>query len=535
MINPLFSYVNNHIKELANMNYSEVHALDCLDKLIGLESVKDQIRKHITMQNAIAQGENCAPGHYAFVGNPGTGKTEVARLMADILHANGLLRTNKYVAVTGAHLVGNWIGQSAQLALAECEEAIDGVLFVDEAYMLVSNDPINGPFASSFAKESYEAIMKFMEDYRQRICVIFAGYKDEMGTFLDANPGMRRLIPQSNVIEFKDFSDDELIQIIKLTAEKRDDFHFVLTDEYLSMVRTLLPGMRTAKNFGNARAMREFLTECVPVYMQRAPRAKRIVLDDGVEQIILTADDIPETYRTNTPPQVSQEDNVQQPVFSLIPKSVFTELPDPYENVDIHSDDFPEFCCDAVVHINNEYGDASAFVISPDGYAITCAHAVAYKKDLAKLAKNGLLVDIRNAGGFKGLLPYEIINVRPDLDMALIKINADRKLPYLKLAPEDREIKIGESCGLYGFPNRRMGIMLFPGTVSTQAEQGGDGELGSIYYFSGEAYPGDSGGPVIASRDGCVIGVLRGARGPKVGAMCNYMKPIYYFWKEFLK
>lgn len=505
-----------------------------LDEMIGLGGIKAKLRGLIEY-SARAAGKNRAPGHYAFVGNPGTGKTETARLMADILHANGLLRTNNFVEAKGADLVGKYIGHSAPQALAKCEEAIDGVLFVDEAYTLVSNDPVNGPFASSFAKESYEAIMKFMEDYRQRICVIFAGYKDEMGIFLDANPGMRSRISPANVIEFKDFSDDELIQITKLMAEKRDDFHFALTEEYLNAVRTLLPGMRTAKNFGNARAMRDFLTECVPVYMQRVPRTERIVLDDGVEQITLTADDIPETYRSNTPPQVSQEDNIQQPVFSLIPKSVFTELPDPYENVDIHSVEFPKFCCNAVVHINNEYGDATAFVVSPDGYAITCTHSVAYKKDLSKIAKDGLLADFKISGAFEGQLPYEIINVRPDLDMALIKINTDRELPYLKLAPEDREINIGEECSLYGFPDGREGIMRFPGTVSTQAEQGGDGELGSIYYFSGEAHPGDSGGPVIAKTDGCVIGILRGARGPKGRTMHNYMKPINYFWKSFFE
>ena len=119
--------------------------------------------------------------------------------------------------------------------------------------------------------------------------------------------------------------------------------------------------------------------------------------------------------------------------------------------------------------------------------------------------------------------------------MALIKINADHPLPCLMLAPEERNIKFGEECLLYGFPDGRKGIMQFPGTISTEAEMGGDGELGSIYYFSGDAYPGDSGGPIIAKSDGCVIGILRGARGPNDGTKHNFMKPISYFWKEFLE
>jgi AAA+ superfamily predicted ATPase len=505
-----------------------------LDELVGLGEIKEKLTDLINV-NSRAAGTSKEPGHYAFVGNPGTGKTETARLVADILYSSGLLRTNKLIKVRAADIVGKYVGHSAPLAIKKCEEAIDGVLFVDEAYTLVSADALNGPFASTFAKETYEAIMDFMEDYRKRLCVIFAGYENEMNVFLDANSGMRSRISPDNVIKFRDFSDDELIQILRMMAKNRSDFHFVLTDEFLDEVRKLLPGIRREKNFGNARTMRGFLKECIPAYINRVPISERIVLSDGVEQITLPKSDLPKRFlHEQSPDQIPQGEDLK-PIFHLIPRNAITDSADPYAGIDIHGKDFPEFCSRSIPRIDNEFGSASAFVISPDGYAITCAHVVAFKKDLGKMAKNKLIARFRNSDGSEKSFPFEIINTRPDLDMALIQIKSDQALPYLALAPEEREIKYGEDCLLCGYPDGRDGILLSKGSISSFAEKCGDGELGNIYFYNGAAFPGDSGGPIIAKDDGCVIGILRGARGPQDGTKHNYMKPICYFWKEFLE
>lgn len=217
--------------------------------------------------------------------------------------------------------------------------------------------------------------------------------------------------------------------------------------------------------------------------------------------------------------------------LGLLTRHMITRLPNPYEGIDIHGASFPDRCVQSVVRIETEYGSASAFIISPDGYAITCAHAVSEKTNLTNWAEKKRNAYCKSAGQHP--LPFEIKNTRPDVDLALIKIEARQMLPYLRLAEETREIHLGEECCLYGYPEGREGIMRFPVTISTQAERDQNGELGHIYYFSGDAEPGDSGGPIIAKSDGLVIGILRGARGEH--SKFNYMKPIRYFWIEFFK
>lgn len=217
--------------------------------------------------------------------------------------------------------------------------------------------------------------------------------------------------------------------------------------------------------------------------------------------------------------------------FGLLTRSMIAGLPDPYEGIDIHGPSFPDLCTQSVVRIETEYGSASAFIISPDGYALTCAHAVSEKKDFTKLAEKKRAAYCKYTGPHP--LPFVIKNTRPDLDMALIKIEAGQLLPYLRLAGETRRIHLGEECCLYGYPEGREGIMRFPVTISTQEERGQAGELGNIYYFSGDAEPGDSGGPIIAKSDGLVVGILRGSQGKC--SKFNYMKPVSYFWVEFLK
>lgn len=281
------------MRELQNIAWEK------LDKLIGLKEIKDLLRARIEHASR-AGGRNKVPGHYVFAGNPGTGKTEVARLMADILYANGLLRTNKTIEIKPADVIGTHVGEAESLTLKKCQEALDGVLFIDEAYTLVnvSDNSINGKFSSSYAEKVYEEIMKFMENHRQRICVIFAGYKKEMNIFLDANPGMRSRVSAVNIIEFSDFSDDDLIEIMALMITKNEKFHIVLNEDFKKATRKIFPTMRKEKNFGNARAIRAFLERCELAAVARIPETDRIVLDDGLEQLTFCVDDIPKEYFT---------------------------------------------------------------------------------------------------------------------------------------------------------------------------------------------------------------------------------------------
>ena len=182
-----------------------------LDSLVGLEEVKAEVRKLVNLAKVNearrAQGLKVPPMsyHMVFTGNPGTGKTTVARIVARAFRALGIAKTGQLVETDRAGLVGTYAGETATKTNAKVDEAIGGVLFVDEAYQLVSGDNDN------YGKEAIAALINRMDDDRDKLIVVAAGYTDEMRDFLDANPGMRSRIART--IEFPDYSAAELAAI----------------------------------------------------------------------------------------------------------------------------------------------------------------------------------------------------------------------------------------------------------------------------------------------------------------------------------
>ena len=223
--------------------------------------------------------------------------------------------------------------------------------------------------------------------------------------------------------------------------------------------------------------------------------------------------------------------------FKLIDRSNITKFE--LNDVDFNSNDYISKCTSSLLRLKTEFGMSTAFLITPDGYALTCAHSVAKDGDLENIANKKLMAyQKRGNDGWVECCEFEIINIKPQIDMALIKLKDAKDLPFLKLAEENRKIHLAERCTLLGFPEGRTSVLSYSGTIGSNAERIVAGEQGEIYYFDGNAIAGDSGGPIIAKYDGAVIGVLRGARNPGNGTgknMANYMKPVSYFYKEFLK
>ena len=229
-----------------------------LDSLVGLEEVKAEVRKLVNLAKVNearrAQGLKVPPMsyHMVFTGNPGTGKTTVARIVARAFRALGIAKTGQLVETDRAGLVGAYAGETATKTNAKVDEAIGGVLFVDEAYQLVSGDNDN------YGKEAIAALIKRMEDDRDKLIVVAAGYTDEMREFLDANPGMRSRIART--IEFPDYSAAELAAIFRSMAKKND---FTLAPDLEAGLDAAIAKLtaRRDRTFGNARFVRQLFED----------------------------------------------------------------------------------------------------------------------------------------------------------------------------------------------------------------------------------------------------------------------------------
>ena len=238
----------------------EENPYDELDALIGLSSVKEQVRtlanfvKIQKQRESLGMKASQVSYHCAFLGNPGTGKTTIARILAAIYKDLGILKKGQLVETDRAGLVGQYVGSTALKTNKVVDEALDGVLFIDEAYSLSEGG------SNDFGKEAIATLIKRMEDDRSRLAVIFAGYNQNMEQFFDMNPGLHSRINRQ--ILFPDYSENELVEIFKRIASKNE---YTLSDCSIKKLEQVIHTAYVArgKNFGNARFVRNLFEKTI--------------------------------------------------------------------------------------------------------------------------------------------------------------------------------------------------------------------------------------------------------------------------------
>ncbi|MGW2328200.1 right-handed parallel beta-helix repeat-containing protein [Streptomyces sp. NPDC001700] len=257
-----------------------------LDAMVGLGAVKHEVTDLVNLLQATRQRQAAGlptpkiSHHLIFSGPPGTGKTTVARLYADLLHSLGVLNTGQLVEVARADLVGRYVGHTAQLTKEVFERAFGGVLFIDEAYTLTPEGA-----GSDFGQEAVDTLLKLMEDHRDEVVVIAAGYTEEMRRFLASNPGLASRF--SRTVEFEHYNSEELVTIMSSYAANSG---YDCSEETLTALRAYVDLIPRDRSFGNARTARQLLE----AMMTRQARRIGAMAAPGLEDLrLLLPDDLP--------------------------------------------------------------------------------------------------------------------------------------------------------------------------------------------------------------------------------------------------
>jgi S1-C subfamily serine protease/DNA polymerase III delta prime subunit len=462
-----------------------------MNDLVGLATVKSFIQQLVyrlqANQRRRESGRSVkrSPLHLVFSGNPGTGKTTVARLMGHILQTLGVLRKGHVLEVQSKDLIGEYVGQTAPKTDERVKEALGGVLFIDEAYLLTRGRGSSADYGA----EAIGTLMKAMEDYSDRLVVIAAGYPHEMEEFLESNPGLARRF--SKIIVFEDFTTEDLLEILQHKVSQVDA---VLAPDAEFRARSYLDHAKRQKGstFGNAG-------EVDQLFQQMQDGQSRRVVESGEDAGF-------DYFDANDVPWEGSE-LIGEPVRVLDVDLVSCLPPAPNRQLDVKE------TCQGIGHLSvtdtqGGSGAGTGFVVSPQGYLLTAYHVI------DKAHKILVRLDFDNTSE----IPAEVVGFNEELDLAVLKL-ADGKYPWLPLAEREFTPELGMPLIVLGYPlGDKLGqeITFTEGVVS--ALRGNN----ALIQISAGVTHGSSGGPVLRRSDMKVIGVIHGGVKQEFASGINF-------------
>ena len=268
-----YGYLIPNGTKLMNLGESERK----LNELIGLDGIKEAVTK---IKTYALLNKDCGDLnlHMCFLGNPGSGKTEVARIIAGILYENRILPTNNLIEVDRSGLVSQYFGATAEKTSSVIARAMGGVLFIDEAYSLADEK------GGSYGDEAINTIVQEMENRREDLVVIFAGYPNEMETFLNKNPGLRSRIAFH--VQFADYDSQQLCDIARMIGKSKG---VTLSEAAIAKLSTVFDSARLQPDFGNGRYVRNVIELSK---MNQAARILSMDPDDVTENVLTSIEDV---------------------------------------------------------------------------------------------------------------------------------------------------------------------------------------------------------------------------------------------------
>lgn len=482
-------------------------SVEALNSMIGLSSVKERIND--LRRNIIFEGKT-DPGHYIFVGNPGTGKTTVARLLGDIFCSIGVLRRGQVIEVTREDLVSEHVGGTAKKTRKVIEKALDGVLFIDEAYRLFETGTDH-----NYGQEAIDTLVAMMENNRDRLCVICAGYPGPMNNFMNSNVGFKSRF--NDPVIFEDYIPEEMLEILRKFAGDA----YILTSEFEEASKHIFEMWTKNKHpdFGNGRDVRKYFDESKSALFRRLEEKYGLANIPESKKFTLTIEDIPVKYKRIT-------------AIESIPETASLSL-------DILPTDNTVNISDALILISveteNGSGYGSGFIMTESGYAITCNHVI-------NSAKN-INVRIRIPGRIGGMDSWHkasVVATDRIVDMALLKLDGDH-FPTVQM-DWDNSIKRGQNLQLLGYPfgtkisddDKLLDYSIFEGKVASVQEKNGYDTV----FVDMQAKRGNSGGPVFDIESNKVVGILCGSQiegDSHLVEEINYIRPIKYAKELFFR